>query len=86
MVLTRGLAEAVSGIRKKVMFSLEVHQSSVVAIASHHDCIAHPVTKEEHWEHVKQCVEVIGSWQRSARTLGLWVNEWGSVDVICDTK
>jgi hypothetical protein len=86
MLLNRGSAQAVETIRKKVIFSLQAHQSSVVAIAGHHDCLANPVTREEHWEDIKQSVQIIRSWQPWVRTVGLWVNEWGSVDLVCDTK
>ena len=85
MVLTRGTPEAIGAIQKKVLFSLDAHQSSVVAIAGHHDCLAHSVTKEEHWEDIKRSVQIIKSWPRSVRTVGLWVNEWGSIDLVCDT-
>jgi len=83
-ILTRGPAQTIASIRSKATFSFEVHHSTVLAIVAHHDCIAHPVSREEHWEDIKQCVQVAISWNLWPRVLGLWVNEWGSVDLVCD--
>jgi len=33
----------------------DFHQSSVVAIVAHHDCLANPVAREEHWKLLVKC-------------------------------
>jgi hypothetical protein len=85
-VLTQGPAETIETLRKKAQFSFQVRQSGLIAVAAHHDCLAHPVSKQEHWDDIEESVRVICSWGWSARVLGLWVNEWGSVDLVCDTR
>lgn len=84
-VLKEGPAETIAAVRRKAEFSFHVRQSGLIAVIAHHDCLAHPVSKHEHWEDLKASVRVVSSWDWSARILGLWVNEWGSVDLVCDT-
>jgi carbonic anhydrase-like protein len=85
-VLTQGPTEAIVTIRKKVEFSFQARQTGIIAVVAHHGCLAHPVSKEQHWEDVAEGVRVVTSWGWSARVFGLWVNEWGSVDLVCDTQ
>lgn len=85
-VLTQGPTETIAAIKRKAQFSFQVRQSGLIAVVAHHDCLANPVSKGEHWEAIEESVRVINSWGWSARILGLWVNEWGSVDLVCDTR
>lgn len=85
-VLTQGPAETIAAIKRKAEFSFKVRQSGLLAVVAHYDCLAHPVSKEEHWEDIRESAAVINSWGWGARILGLWVNEWGSVDLVLDTR
>ena len=85
-VLSGGPSEVVAAIRRKANFSLELRQTGVIAVVGHHDCLAHPVSREQHWEDIQESVRIMHSWGHAVRTLGLWVNEWGSVDLVCDTQ
>jgi protoporphyrinogen oxidase len=77
--------EAAAAIIKKVKFSVSAHDPSAIAIAAHHDCLGNPVSREEHLDMVRQAVTKIQSLGMGVRVVGLWVNEWGWVDLIADT-
>jgi hypothetical protein len=85
-VLSEGTTEVVAAIVRKVRFSIEHHGSSVVALAGHDTCAANHVSKEEHLEQIIEGVRVLLSYELPARIVGLWVNEWGSVDLVWDTN
>jgi hypothetical protein len=76
-------AERVESIRRRVMVSVTVHNSCGITIVGHHECAGNPVSKEEHLEAIKRCVEVIASWELPVPTVGLWVNEQWAVEVVC---
>ena len=77
--------DAAATVFKKVRFSASAHNPVAVAIAGHHDCIANPESKEEHFVQIKDAVRIIIGWGIRIRTIGLWVNEWNWVDVVHDT-
>jgi hypothetical protein len=58
----------------------------VVAVTGHHDCAANDATKEEHIEQILEAVRVVLSYQINARVLGLYLNEWESVELVWDTQ
>ena len=78
--------EATATVFKRVSFSARAHDPVAIAIAGHHDCLANPVTREEHFDQIKEAVRIIMTWGIRIRTIGLWVNEWNWVDVIHDTE
>ena len=73
-------------IFEKVCFSIRVHNPIAIAIAGHWDCIANPVAMEEHLDQIREGVRIIETWRLGRRAVGLWVNEWGYVDLISDTE
>ncbi|HEX5734457.1 MAG TPA: carbonic anhydrase [Blastocatellia bacterium] len=73
-------------IFEKVCLSLKVHDPIAIAIAAHWDCIANPVSMQEHLDQIREGVRIIESWRLRRRAVGLWVNEWGYVDLISDTE
>lgn len=79
---SQALDEAV----RKVRFSLHHHASTVVALAGHHDCAANDADRDEHIEQILEGVRVLLSYNLNARVLGLWLNEWNSVELIWDTQ
>ena len=85
-VLSRESTYVVDEIIRKVSFSIRHHASNVVAVSGHYDCAANPATREEHLEQIKEAVRVLQSYRLNARILGLWLNEWHSVELICDTQ
>lgn len=84
--LPSGHRETIEEIRWKVFLSRRVHNPKVIAVAAHYDCLANPVSREEHLDLIRESVGVIASWGLAVRIVGAWVNEWNSVELVCDTK
>jgi len=82
----KALLQDADPIRKKAMISISAHKSGVIAVAGHHDCAGNPVSKEEHIEQVKKCVEIAASWGFPVRIVGLWVNDNWQAEVVTDTE
>lgn len=85
-LLLTGTSSQIYSVREKIQLSLEKHASEVLAVAGHFDCLANPVSKEEHWQQIKESVNLIESWGFWVRVVGLWVNQWSSIDIVCDTQ
>jgi carbonic anhydrase len=85
-VLSDGPDHLIQDVMRKVSFSLRHHFSQTVAISGHDTCAANPVSREEHIEQIKDAIEVILSYRVHVRVLGLWVNEWGSVELVWDSE
>ena len=85
-LLSSGPAHLIDEVVRKVSFSLHHHASTVVALAGHHDCAANAADKEEHVEQILEGVRVLLSYGLNARVLGLWLNEWHSVELVWDTQ
>jgi hypothetical protein len=81
LVATRpDLAHSV--VRPKVLLSVERHASPVVAITAHHDCLANPVSEEEHRDHLLRAASTLRSWSLGVKIIALWVNERWQIDVV----
>lgn len=66
-----------TGLRRKIGISTDLHGSGAIAVVAHHDCGGNPVSREEHLRQLEACVERIASWNPECRVIGLWVNdEW----------
>ena len=85
-VLSTGYADKISAIAEKLRISMEVHNSRIVAVVGHFDCAANPVEVNEHQEQIKDGTNLIISWNTGIRVIGLYVNEWNSIDLICDSN
>jgi len=55
-------------------------------VTGHFDCAANDADKEEHIEQILESIRVLLSYQINARVLGLWLNEWESVELVWDTQ
>lgn len=84
-VLTRGSLAEKTSVREKVRFSIEVHNSEAVAVVGHFDCQGNPVNRDEHIQDIMESVEIVRGWELWVRIVGLYVNEWNSVDVVFDS-
>ena len=84
--LSDGPVHVIDDLVRKVSFSILHHYSSVVALTGHHDCAANDADKEEHIEQILEGVRVLVSYGLNARVLGLWLNEWNSVELVWDTQ
>ena len=85
-VFSEGPAYLIDEVMRKVLFSVRHHFSQVVAISGHDNCAANPASREEHIEQIMESVERIVAYKMHVRVLGLWINEWGSVDLLWDTE
>jgi carbonic anhydrase len=85
-VLSAGPSNLLEDIIRRARFSILHHQSPVVAVTGHHDCAANDADKEEHIEQILEGVRVVLAHQLNVRILGLWLNEWNSVDLVWDTQ
>jgi carbonic anhydrase len=85
-VLSSETTYVVDEIIRKISFSIRHHNSPVVALCGHHDCAANDADREGHIEQILEGVRVLQSYNLNVRLLGLWLNEWGSVEMVCDTQ
>jgi len=85
-VLSSESTFVVDEIIRKVSFSIRYHASPVVALCGHHDCAANHATKEEHIEQILEGIRVLMSYRLNVQLLGLWLNEWSSVELVWDTQ
>lgn len=70
--------DTIESIKKRVLISVEKHESKVIIIAGHHDCAGNPVEKEMHYKHIRESVENIKKWNFDVEVCGVWVDEsWG---------
>jgi carbonic anhydrase len=85
-VLSSETTYVVDEIIRKISFSIRHHNSPVVALCGHHDCAANDADREGHIAQILEGVRVLQSYNLNVRLLGLWLNEWGSVEMVCDTQ
>lgn len=85
-VFSSGPSQLVDDMMRKVAFSVRHHFSEVVVLSGHDTCAANAVSKEEHIEHILDGVERILTFQLKVRVLGIWVDEWGSVELVYDSR
>ncbi len=83
--LSQGKKEIVYALYEKIRITVEKHQSRIIVIAGHFDCAANPVSFKEHAEQIKKSANFVSSWKMGVRVVGLYINEWNSADVICDS-
>lgn len=85
-VFSSGSHDLVQDIMRKVSFSVCHHFSKVVVLSGHDTCAANGVSKEEHTRQILDGVERILEFRLNVRVLGLWVSEWGSVELLYDSQ
>lgn len=85
-VIASGQTEGVKSIYSRLSTAIRAHNPGIVAVTGHFDCIANPTSPAEHVEHIKRSTEVISSWVTGVRITGLYVNEYGTIDVVYDSN
>ncbi|MCG3779239.1 MAG: hypothetical protein MT334_00645 [Candidatus Nitrosopumilus limneticus] len=65
----------IESIKNSVMISISNHKSSHIIISGHFGCAGNPVSKEEHFTHIKKSVEIVNSWNLDADVIGIWIDE-----------
>lgn len=81
-VMAQGSSSQIEAVKQKVLISVNAHKSGIIAIAGHDGCAANPVSKDEHFAHVRAAMQAVASWGLPVRIVGLWVNEWGYIEVV----
>lgn len=61
--------------KKRLKIITASHESRLIAIVGHHDCVGNPADKETQLGQIKKAVEVISSWGLGLPVVGLWVGE-----------
>ncbi len=69
-------------IKTKVGISINAHQSELIVISGHHDCAGNPVSDKEHIAQIKKGVEIVSSWNLSAKIIGVWVDGSWSINLL----
>jgi hypothetical protein len=86
--LTNGSEAHIAHVRDYTQVSVMAHGARGIIVAGHYSCAAYPVSTEEHVIAIKQAVKVVTAWNGPAsnplRVIGLWINEWGQVEVVAD--
>ena len=82
-VLSQGHWAEILRLRDNVIISITAHNSHVVAVAGHYDCAANPVSDYKHFQDIVASVDVVKSWRLPVRVVGLWVDAFGYVYVVC---
>ncbi len=85
-VFSAGPIELMQDMMRKVSFSVRHHFSKVVVLSGHDTCAANGVSREEHIEQILDGIERIQDFRLNVRIIGLWVGEFGSVEVVYDSQ
>lgn len=75
-----------AALKEKILISINVHGSRVLAIAGHHDCAGNPGSKDQHVQQTREVAETIGSWNLGVRIVGLWVDENWNVQKVYESE
>lgn len=81
-ILAHGPGQLVESIRSRVQVSTGPHNARVVIVAGHAGCAGNPVTPEQHMADVRAGMCAVASWGMPVTIVGLWVSEWGTVEVV----
>ena len=82
LILARGLEDEIARIRENTLVSLTAHASHVIAVVGHFDCAANPVSNYQHVKDITTSTQVVRSWGFPVHVVGLWVDEYGRIEVV----
>ena len=85
-VFSQGPAAIMQDMMRKVAFSVQHHFSKIVVLTGHDTCAANGVSREEHIEQILDGSERILEFRLNVRVIGLFVGEFGSIDVVYDSQ
>jgi hypothetical protein len=81
-ILARGPDHLVAHIRQRVLVSTGPHGSQVVIVAGHSGCAGNVVPDDQHRADVQVAINTLASWRLPVLLIGLFINEFGTVEVI----
>lgn len=82
-VLAHGSPKDNKEIKDKVIISINAHNSKALAVVGHYDCAANPVSYNEHIRDIAMSVNIAKSWNLPLMIVGLWVDEFWRVHLVC---
>lgn len=82
-VLSQGSWIEIKRLRENVIISITAHNSNVVAVVGHYDCAANPVSDYKHFQDIVASTNTVKSWCLPVIVVGLWVDKFRNVHVIC---
>ncbi len=71
-------------IREKIEISINGHNSKLIAVIGHYDCLGNPVDTETHKKHIEKAAQNLKKLFPELRVLGLWLNKHWQIEVITD--
>jgi len=74
--------DIIESVKRRVLISIEKHESKIVIIAGHHDCATNPVEKEEHYKQIKEAMQSIKKWNLEVDVYGVWVDKNWKAELI----
>jgi hypothetical protein len=81
-VVSNGPEAVVARLRDNVERSVSRHESTVLALVAHHDCIANPGCREDHLPTLRLGLATLRFWNLPVTVLGLWVSEQWQVEEV----
>ncbi len=67
-------SDKIESVRKRVELSVVNHDSKIVAIVGHADCVGNPAERETQIEQINKSVDLAKSWGFSVQFLNLFVD------------
>lgn len=67
--------DIIESIKRRVLISIEKHNSKIIIIAGHHGCAANPINEGQHCRQIKEAVNALKKWELEADIYGVWINE-----------
>ena len=80
-VLSQGYCSDIFRIKNNVMISISAHNSTIIAVAGHHDCAANPVNDCRHFQDIFISACRVKTWGLQVKVIGLWVDEFWKVHI-----
>ena len=75
-ILAEGRDEPVlASVQRRIVISVEKHNSKGIAVVGHHDCAGNPVDEPAQQQHTAAAVGKIRQQFGSLPVIGLWVND-----------
>ena len=69
-------------LKSEAMISINAHKSKLIFVSGHYECAANPVSKEEHYQHIKSAMSRVVSWDLPVKVIGLWVNDSWDIELV----
>lgn len=74
--------ELLESIRLRCQLSIELHDSTVIAIVGHVDCGGNRAEDETQKDHIRVSIKKLKKWFTKTKIIGLWLDETWTVQEI----